>query len=59
MRIFQIHASHVQEHADLGPLLTASVPLDGFLWLSVTREDLQAELPTLQTALQTLGGSAV
>ena len=59
MRIFQIHASCVQEHAELAPLLAAGTQADAFLWLSVTREELQADLPAIQAALQTLGGSAL
>ena len=59
MRILQIHANRVQEHAELAAVLAAPAPADGFLWLSVTREELQAELPALQAALQTLGGSAL
>lgn len=57
MRILQIQAHHVQEHAELAPLLAS--PSDGFLWLSVAREQLQAELPAIQHALQALGGSTL
>ncbi|WP_225782491.1 magnesium transporter CorA family protein [Xenophilus sp. Marseille-Q4582] len=59
MRILQIQAHRVQEHAALAPLLATPGAMDGFLWLSVTRDELQAELPALQGALQALCGTAL
>lgn len=38
-------------------VLPARVPDNGFVWLFLDRETLEADLPTVQRAAQTLGGS--
>ncbi|GAA4346602.1 magnesium transporter CorA family protein [Variovorax defluvii] len=56
MRIFEIHGNRVVEHPALAPL---SVPgaCAGFLWMSLTRDELRASLAEVQGALQSLCGT--
>ncbi|OUM04168.1 magnesium transporter CorA family protein [Variovorax sp. JS1663] len=56
MRIFEIHGSRVVEHPALAPL---SVPgaCAGYLWLSLTRDELRASLAEVQGTLQSLCGT--
>jgi Mg2+ and Co2+ transporter CorA len=57
MRIFAIHASHVAEIASdevAQGLAGLQLPEHGYLWLSVTRAELERLQAPIQTALQTL-----
>ena len=57
MRIFQIDGSQVSEHAALAPLTRPGACRTGYLWLSLTREELRASLPEVQRILETLCGT--
>ena len=54
MRIFQIDGSQVSEHAALAPLTVPGACRTGYLWLSLTREELRASLPDVQHILELL-----
>jgi len=55
MRIFAIHANHVAEiAADAAGLADLQLPEPGYLWLSVTRTELEHLQLPLQAALQNL-----
>ena len=57
MRIFEIHGSQVDEHATLAPLARPDACRGGYLWLSLTRSELHAELSAVQPVLETLCGT--
>ena len=56
MRIFEIDGSRVVEHPELAPL-AAPGACAGYLWLSLTRDELRTSLPQVQGTLQSLCGS--
>ena len=57
MRIFEITGSHVVEHDALAPLTLPGACANGYLWLSLTRDEFRASLADVQGILQTLCGS--
>ncbi|MGJ7582131.1 magnesium transporter CorA family protein [Variovorax sp. RHLX14] len=59
MRLFEITGSHVDEHDALAPLALPGACRDGYLWLSLTREEFRAELATVQAILQSLSGATL
>ncbi|MFT4268396.1 MAG: magnesium transporter CorA family protein [Xenophilus sp.] len=56
MRIFEIRAGEAREHPSPGPLPAAGAPAAGYLWLSLTRGELQDATAEVQQALQRLAG---
>ncbi|SFN32110.1 magnesium transporter CorA family protein [Variovorax sp. OV329] len=54
MRIFEISATQVTEHQALAPLALPGACQNAFLWVSLTRDELQATLPQVQAILQSL-----
>ena len=57
MRIFEITGSQVAEHDALAPLTLPGACANGYLWLSLTRDDFRASLADVQGILQTLCGT--
>ncbi|RZL97675.1 MAG: magnesium transporter CorA [Variovorax sp.] len=57
MRIFEIHGSQVNEHPALAPLARPGACRGGYLWLSLTRSELRAELAAVQPVLEALCGT--
>jgi magnesium transporter len=56
MRIFEVNGSRVVEHPSLAPL-AAPGACAGYLWLSLTRDELRASLAEVQGTLQSLCGT--
>lgn len=56
MRIFEISGSRVTEHPALAPL-AAPGGCAGYLWLSLTRDELRSSLAEVQGILQSLCGT--
>lgn len=55
MRIFEIDRSRVSEHPALAPLaLPGACAAQGYLWISLTRDEFRASLPAVQQILQSL-----
>ena len=59
MRLFEITGSHVEEHDALAPLALPGACRNGYLWLSLTREEFRAELASVQAILQSLSGATL
>lgn len=57
MRIFEITGSQVAEHDALAPLALPGACQNGYLWLSLTRDEFRASLADVQGILQTLCGT--
>ncbi len=57
MRIFEITGSQVAEHDALAPLLLPGACQNGYVWLSLTRDEFRASLAEVQDLLQTLCGT--
>ena len=57
MRIFEIHGARVDEHPTLAPLARPGACQGGYLWLSLTRSELRAELARVQPVLEALCGT--
>src|SRR5580765_481577 len=57
MRIFEINATQAREHHALAPFLHPGACEAGYLWLSLTREELRATLGQVQDLLQSLCGT--
>ncbi len=57
MRIFEITGSQVAEHDALAPLALPGACQNGYLWLSLTRDEFRASLADVQVILQTLCGT--
>ncbi len=57
MRIFQINGHQASEHDALAPFAHPGACGNGFLWLSLTREELRASLAQVQALLQGLCGT--
>ena len=57
MRIFEITGSQVAEHDALAPLALPGACANGYLWLSLTRDEFRASLADVQGILQTLCGT--
>jgi len=57
MRLFEITGSHVDEHDALAPLALPGACRNGYLWLSLTREEFRACLADVQGILQSLSGT--
>ena len=57
MRIFEITGSQVAEHDTLAPLALPGACANGYLWLSLTRDEFRASLADVQDILQTLCGT--
>lgn len=57
MRIFEITGSQVAEHDALAPLTLPGACANGYLWLSLTRDEFRASLADVQDILQTLCGT--
>jgi magnesium transporter len=54
MRVFQLSSTQVSEHQALAPFALPDACQDGYLWVSLTRDELQGSLPALQSILQSL-----
>jgi Mg2+ and Co2+ transporter CorA len=55
MRIFEINRSQVSEHAALAPLtVPGACAAQGYLWISLTRDEFRASLAEVQQILQSL-----
>jgi Mg2+ and Co2+ transporter CorA len=54
MRIFKIEDSHVEERDALAPLAVPGACGHGYLWLSLSRDELRACLPQVQDILRSL-----
>jgi Mg2+ and Co2+ transporter CorA len=57
VRIFEITGSQVAEHDALAPLALPGACANGYLWLSLTRDEFRASLADVQGILQTLCGT--
>ena len=57
MRLFEITGSQVDEHDALAPLAMPGACRNGYLWLSLTREEFRTALPDVQGILQSLCGT--
>jgi Mg2+ and Co2+ transporter CorA len=57
MRIFEINGSQVTEHDALALVAVPGACAHGYLWISLTREEFSASLPTVQTILHSLCGT--
>jgi Mg2+ and Co2+ transporter CorA len=57
VRIFEITGSQVAEHDALAPLALPGACANGYLWLSLTRDEFRASLADVQDILQTLCGT--
>ena len=57
MRIFETSASQAHEHASLARFMHPGACDASFLWLSLTRSELQATLGQVQELLQVLCGT--
>ncbi len=57
MRIFEITGSQVAEHDALAPLALPGACQNGYLWLSLTRDEFRASLADVQGILHTLCGT--
>jgi magnesium transporter len=57
VRIFEITGSQVAEHDALAPLALPGACANGYLWLSLTRDEFRASLVDVQGILQTLCGT--
>jgi magnesium transporter len=57
VRIFEITGSQVAEHEALAPLALPGACANGYLWLSLTRDEFRASLADVQDILQTLCGT--
>lgn len=57
MRIFEITGSQVAEHDRLAPLALPGACQNGYVWLSLTRDEFRASLAEVQDILQTLCGT--
>jgi len=56
MRIFEISGTRVTEHPTLAPMAVPG-PSGGYVWLSLTRDELRTALAEVQGILQSLCGS--
>ncbi|MEI8170955.1 MAG: magnesium transporter CorA family protein [Rhodoferax sp.] len=56
MRIFTIHGTSVTESDALGPLLTARLPDQGYLWIACARREFEVLQAQIQSTLQALCG---
>ncbi|VTU13079.1 Magnesium transport protein CorA [Variovorax sp. SRS16] len=54
MRIFKIEASRVTEHDALAPMAVPDACGQGYLWLSLTRDEFRTSLAEVQAVLQSL-----
>jgi Mg2+ and Co2+ transporter CorA len=55
MRIFEINRSQVSEHPALAPLtVPGACAAQGYLWISLTRDEFRASLAEIQQILQSL-----
>ena len=54
MRIFKIDGTQVSEHDALAPMAAPGACEQGYLWLSLTREEFRVSLPQVQDVLQSL-----
>ena len=55
MRIIEINRSQVSEHQALAPLtVPGACGAQGYLWISLTREEFRSSLPEVQQILQSL-----
>ncbi|RYF76383.1 MAG: magnesium transporter CorA, partial [Comamonadaceae bacterium] len=59
MRIFKITDSTATEHASLEAFVAPGACGDGFLWISMSRDELRASLDRVQTTLQALAGTTL
>jgi Mg2+ and Co2+ transporter CorA len=57
MRIFKIDGAQVSEHDALAPMAAPGACERGYLWLSLTRDELRAALPQVQEVLQAQCGT--
>jgi len=57
MRIFKINATQVSEHDTLDAFAQQGACGDGYLWISLTRDEFAASLPEVQDCLQALCGT--
>lgn len=57
MRIFEISGAGVTEHNALAPIAAPGACAEGYLWISLTREEFSASLAAVQDTLQTLCGT--
>ncbi|MBB3182341.1 magnesium transporter CorA family protein [Variovorax sp. Sphag1AA] len=54
MRIFKINGAQVTEHDALAPMAAPGACEQGYLWLSLTRDEFRASLAQVQDVLQSL-----
>jgi len=54
MRIFKINGTQVTEHDALAPMAAPGACDQGYLWLSLTRDEFRASLAQVQDVLQSL-----
>jgi magnesium transporter len=54
MRIFEIGNSQVSEHDALAPLAAPGACANGYLWISLTRDEFRTSLPEVQRILHAL-----
>jgi len=59
MRLFHIQNSAAVEQQSLASVCAEGLPAQGFVWLSLTRTELETGLAALQAALQRLGGQSL
>jgi len=57
MRLFHISGAGAQELTDLAGLTQPDACLEGYLWISLTREELRGQLAEVQAVLQSVGGT--
>ena len=57
MRIFEISGSRVTEHDALAPMAVPGACANGYLWISLTRDEFRSSLAEVQGILQSLCGT--
>ncbi|WP_123298815.1 magnesium transporter CorA family protein [Comamonas sp. BIGb0124] len=59
MRVFTLHPGHGTAPVRESDTLPTALPSDGFLWISCTRTEFEAQLAAVQGTLQNLAGQAL
>ncbi|MBT2301666.1 magnesium transporter CorA family protein [Variovorax paradoxus] len=57
MRVFEISGSRITEHEALAPMAVPGACANGYLWISLTRDEFRRSLAEVQGILQSLCGT--
>jgi magnesium transporter len=57
MRVFEISGSRITEHEALAPMAVPGACANGYLWISLTRDEFRSSLAEVQGILQSLCGT--